>query len=653
MKSLPKYIFENINNLILENKLGKQDLTKHQNNYIYQLLNYIITNGRTTENASYKERKKLGKHNQLPFTKIKIGTKTLSPDWFNIQDIKELKNNISKHGFAYKSLTYSNKILNFNEMSDEDYDDLINSETFLPDKFHYSLFHALTDNGLKSINDLLKIGDDKTYFYYKLFNITFNVAQKKSVEIKYNGDTIKLNNFINKKNKQFIKNKDIKSVHFISDFNELDNLCKEINNNNLDYNFGLYKVIWTKIDKSSFISLRIYTEDQELGTCVLFNRLKSYTDKITRDVIINTLNKYPKFNNLVKDEIWIKSYVYQLKSIEQLIKSKGKNRLDYTMVRFGDKVHDVLHVDYDIPKNVEKFIIDYSKSVKSYANQYDNIMGINDSEYNKNGSNKDNYDPSDVLLIHNNINEFDIYNFKDNKHNKESVEEFKQKLCELYNDGKYFGLSLKQLSHKGQIETYNLINENVSLSNIKLENIGTTNNPIYYNDSKDGNGNTISLYFTAKISKNADININDDPDNPDKTEELSVNRYELSLRTFGGYIGMDIALSDHGKSSKISLGKSSKNVWCDGIFDKLNKYIGDDNLSVFNKYKGDLKESYIKDLDPNDITQIDYFKFLFKVFVNEKDNWKNIFKHINNPIAYIANSALKFGPRCLPYTIIH
>jgi hypothetical protein len=123
MKSLPKYIFENINNLILENKLGKQDLTKHQNNYIYQLLNYIITNGKTTENASYKERKKLGKHNQLPFTKIKIGTKTLSPDWFNIQDIKELKNNISKHGFAYKSLTYSNKILNFNEMSDEDYDD--------------------------------------------------------------------------------------------------------------------------------------------------------------------------------------------------------------------------------------------------------------------------------------------------------------------------------------------------------------------------------------------------------------------------------------------------------------------------------------------------------------------------------------------------
>jgi hypothetical protein len=672
MKSLSSYIFESVNNIILESRLGKADISKHQYNYVYQLLNYIITEGKTKENTSDEELKELNDKNiQLPFTDIKFGSEKLSHEWFNIEDIKELKNNISKHGFSYKSLQYSNnKTLNFNEMSDEEYDDLINSETFLPDKFHYSLFHALKDKGLESINNILKVSDDKTYFYYKLFNIRSNIGQKKSVKIEDNGNTIKLDDFINKKYKQFInseENKNIKSVHFISSFNKLHELCQKINDKTLNFNLGLYKVIWTKIDKSSFVPLRIYTADQELGTCVLFNSLKSYKDEITKDVIINILNSkssdYPRFSNLVKDTNWIKSYVYQLKSIEELIKSNGKDQSVYTMVRFGDKLHDVLNVDYDIPPKVKKFITDYSKSVNSYASQYDIIMGMDDSEYNKNGSNKDNYDPSDVLLIHNDIDELGNYNFKDNGDygSKTGVEGFKKKLCELCKDGKYFGISLKQLSNKGKIETYNLIDENVSLSNIELENIGSTNNPLYYNDAKDGGGNSISLYFTGKITKGDDTLINNDPDKPKNAEELSINRYKLSLRTFGRYIGIDIALSDHGKSGKISLGKSSKTVWCDGVFNELNKYLGEDNLILFNKYKKDLslsehssKLSYInKDLDPSNKNKIDYFKYLFKVFVNEKNNWKNIFKNINNPIVYIANSALKFGPRCLPYTIIH
>ena len=84
-------------------------------------------------------------------------------------------------------------------------------------------------------------------------------------------------------------------------------------------------------------------------------------------------------------------------------------------------------------------------------------------------------------------------------------------------------------------------------------------------------------------------------------------------------------------------------------------------MSLFNKYKKDLtlsehssKLSYInKDLDPSDIKKIDYFKYLFKILAIEynKGN-KELFRGIN-PIERIANSALKFGTRCLPYMIIH
>lgn len=666
-----KSLFECIEEYIFESKLGNSDLPKHQYNYIYQLLNYIIS-GKTKEEydkLSKNEKSKLfGDNPKLPFTKIKINNTILNPEWFEKENVVHLKNKFDDENIKFKELNYKNKNIIFHnttELSDDEYDQLIDSEEFLPDKFHYALFYCLTDNGLKALNNLFKtnISDniedniknisnekEKYYYDYKLFNLTRNKVQKKGLK---DYKRINLNSKINSIYTKFKSENNIDNIHKIDSFDLIDKLNEELNNELKPYTnerFGIYKVIWNKIDKSAFIPIRIYTADQENATCELFNYFKNSDEKINKTNIINILNNSsnPGFVNIASDNKWINSYLKQIPAILKFLKGNAK---DYTMVRFNKDSIDKLE-----DGNIKTFAKNYTESVNSYAKNYDKIMQLPE----KNGSNKDNYDPSDVLLIHKDIQNIKKYNFSGKEDKSiEAIEKFKKEICELYDNKMFYGISLKQITSSPKIELYNLLNESTVLTDIELDN----SNGELYNDANDGKGKSIALYFTANIKGVKNIIIDDNPENDEDIIDISKGkkRYKLSLRTFGNYIGIDIALSEpNKKGAEVSLGKSSKSIWCDGIFNELNKYLGN-NMSLFNKYKRDLtlsehssKLSYInKDLDPSDIKKIDYFKYLFKILAIEYNKGdKELFRGIN-PIERIANSALKFGTRCLPYMIIH
>lgn len=651
MKSLSSYIFENINNLILESKLGKADLSKHQNNYIYQLLNYIISGGKTQQDVNDKkyDNKELGNNNKLPRYQIKFikgqDSVDLKPEWFNIGKIKKLKTSVESNKFVYSYwLSKTNESLLDNIidiMEDNEFYEALDSEEFLPDKFHFALFYCLTDEGLKELNTLY------TKNYYKLFNITYSVNQKRVKSKKQIiTDADDKNIIINGKNLSSIWNKisskykkdNENSIHSISNFIDLNTINKKINQELSDTNeeFALYKIIWTKLDKSAFTNIKITTKNQEEGTCYIFNYISENKDikEIDSSLIKNILTE----NNLVNvasDDKWIKSYEYQIPAIIKIAKQLGPDWHDFVLKRYDT--------------NAKGFVGMYSNLSKNYAKLLN--------------GNKDNYDPSDILLFNKNIKDIselselsDKLKLNNDEKSKEikDIQRYKTIYNELYKSNLFRGISLKQLSDEPEIELFNYTAD-YSIDNIQLEKQSDGN---YYHISKSSDkkeGNSISVFFTCDINTKSKQNIDTkitngneiNPSNEDKGIEYKKQlKYKLSLRTFGKYIAMDIAIAN-GLSGKISLGKSSKNVW-GNIFKEVIKTANMPDYLEKEVSKSFSIKEYSTRIDSGEKKYISDMQSIFKALVDlTKD------KDSKNYIKDIANSALKFGPDCLPYIIIH
>ena len=364
------------------------------------------------------------------------------------------------------------------------------------------------------------------------------------------------------------------------------------------------KSIWGSIWKQPFSGMKVVTRDQEVATCILFNQLVEENkfkeidpkDKETLHIIKSIINTIT--NNF--DNEWARSYIYQMNSLFKYL--SGQKIENFRMERYnGDKQFS----DWEVSKIYGKLINTYTKAI---------------------GGEKDNWDPTDAILY--DINKKDeIITILNNcqtlisKLNEENgLYNFRNEFNKLYKGFFFRGISLKKLSKPGVLEEFNITGKsNLEINNFELQDF---NGKPYYEQDK-----TIYVIFKAKLHLNQTDNIvpeitNDD--NPDKSKEVIENndlkRFKLCMRTNGKSIACDLSLCKaNSNSTGPSLGKCSVVVW--------RKCLGfDKDKTLYATQIKDIKEKFIE-------------------IITGKDN--------KDMVLEMSSSAIKCGPNCLPFILIH
>lgn len=414
---------------------------------------------------------------------------------------------------------------------------------------------------------------------------------------------------------------------------DVSNILKNALKNN-DIKNSIKGNIFYRIDKIPFSGVKVITRDQEVTTCFLFNTLvkecasleafdkifSNSNDKETlkyiKSIITKICDKY--------DNTWAKSFIYQMQAISSIIKEEHKenNFTSLKMERYGGDDH---FKDWKLSKI-------YSNVIQGYASKL-NMQ-------------KDSLDPTDVILfdtkdedsinkILNNCNEF-ISNIKiDTENHNADNSEFKNEFLKLYNvhiieDNKsekdifFKGLSLKKINSNYKIDKFN-ITENTEFDFDKIE----LNNDLKY---KEANKTVFIIVKGEIINKKRNEHITtvkEDNVIPDKQTSVSTDvkhRYKICLRTNGNKIACDVSQCKQSSNSSFttgpSLGKCPVAIW--------NGYLKD--------YVSDFKES------PN-ATDISVYKEGF-IKMCEDNNLDKILQDI-------ITNAIKCGPSCLPFIVIH
>lgn len=342
---------------------------------------------------------------------------------------------------------------------------------------------------------------------------------------------------------------------------------------------------------------RVTTREQEMATCLAWNALIMEVDNIkdydgrTKKSIIDSPKELKQLVSELGENIcngdWIKSIQFQIGAIQRFLKSRGLNWTDYRMCRYG-------HEDYISKSGVpmESYVgAAHEKFVKAYMD----LIARQDDENNQKVQ-KDNFDPSDVILYkRNNINSIvkkfgEMSSAAKSATTSESILELYRK---MYADNELFGISLKKMASGGSYQVFN-ISKQTADSNIKIESV--TNNK-----KSTSNAHQAELAITGKFN----LSGVSDPDDPEYN--LITNKVIATVRSFGDSNGMDIK-----EESGPAIGKVPVRIWTKAL--NVNANDLDAAIAEFEKWT-----------------------------VEEK--WP--------ALAEIVAAGMKNGPWCLPFILIH
>ena len=483
-----------------------------------------------------------------------------------------------------------------------------------------------------------------SYLFGEDNNITLNICIKPGQKAPTPENSISLSpedfdiNYIKSKDGFNVNSyKDIDFSKFSVD--DVSNILKKALKNNEVKN-SIKGNIFYRIDKIPFSGVKVVTRDQEVTTCFLFNTIVNECNTLNEfDKIFSNPNDKETLNKIKSiiikicdkyDNAWVKSFIYQMQAISKIIKEEHKENKfkSLKMERYGG----------DKEFNDWSLSITYANVIQDYASKL--------------GMQKDSLDPTDVILfdeddeetiktILNNSNNL-ISKIKidsENHHNDNS--EFKNEFLKLYNidivtDNKsnenifFKGLSLKKINDNYKIDKFN-ITENTEFNFDSLELI---NNQKYKIANK-----TIFIIVTGEIEnkkRNEYITaIKEDNIIPDEQNIISTDvkhRYKICLRTNGNKIACDVAqckqssgLNNKSFTTGPSLGKCPVTIW--------NKHL--------KKYVSNFKES------PNSSDIEIYKEGFIKMCDTLNDNQLTLI------LQDIITNAIKCGPNCLPFIVIH
>ena len=344
----------------------------------------------------------------------------------------------------------------------------------------------------------------------------------------------------------------------------------------------------------------VKTEDQENATCLVFN---AYMDSVENDKDFSKIGNLEhikemldeKFPSHSFDNTWLECFSNQVISIVNYLHRTGnKNIASYRLARFDEKgEHAVVSRAY-------------TNMVKEYAKIK--------------GARRDVFDPTDVILFDKNKNKIDvIMEYCKEPSDDESANQirsnflkycFKPRIC--------MGISLKKLSKSGKIKEYNTGSESIkSLESYQII-------PPKKQTSK---------YIMVKC--NGVFNL-DEATDIDKKPIDNITSITLTLRTFDkGVVAMDATVTNtNGSYEGPSLGKCPAAIWR-----KLLNVEGADEKKIdacIEKFVGFVKpKGKVLDLNNPD-PKVEY-----------RD------PKVLDGLKKLINGALKEGPSCFPFVLIH
>lgn len=367
--------------------------------------------------------------------------------------------------------------------------------------------------------------------------------------------------------------------------------------------------LWTSIIKRPYsVGNRVSTKDQETATCLVWNSLmyilKDINTEVDRDLIDNIVSKIS--NNFDND--WKFNFYNQYESIKKLLQKyyhiDDSDIHKFRLRRYGDSIDDSIlqkelsdTYEEDI-ENSQKLVNTYKEFVDTYCRSINRIF---DSK-----SNKDSYDPSDVILfrtdsISDNISKLNnlIDILKDAT--EEELNKVHSDFIDIFYKGdlSLAGISLKKLTGSGRVE---LVNVGSGINTISVSSIDRVN----ISDS----------YKTMNIILSGNFKLGNTAFDDNTSSKEEFNKLRLNIRSKGRYIMMDTMLLDGRKET--SLGKCPIDIWLD-VFNMKNTSRTSNNIS-------NVISSIHKQLEDNDILE---------------------------KLEICIEASLKKGPWCLPFIIIH
>ena len=320
---------------------------------------------------------------------------------------------------------------------------------------------------------------------------------------------------------------------------------------------------------------RVSTASQESATVAVWNKYieeVDYFDLDNEDYIRNLVEDIStKF-----DTEWISTFQKQVKLINHYIISIGENPLDYKLTRYGDSA--------------------IGNAYKNFVENYTKIISDGDGQ-------KDNFDPSDVLLykhksekkIESILNSYKLTDI-------DSCIDCKTKFIDsLFIPKLLQGISLKKIAAKknGLYELFN-IGDNVRI-------------PIVSNFETTLGKNQITIL--CKGNFNLDNMTDDLGDEIESEKEIKLVMRSFGYAKKGNEVAIDATLNI-GKNP--SLGKCPKRIWMKLLnittkdYQNLPKCI-----SIFNEY-----------IEKNKPT-------------------------IKNDLTKLIQACIKEGPNCFPFVLLH
>lgn len=340
---------------------------------------------------------------------------------------------------------------------------------------------------------------------------------------------------------------------------------------------------------------RVSTTSQEVGTCLVWNMYVSegkgkYDEEVLNIDYLKELLS-PLSNNFETD--WYNSFIKQVNMIRKFLERfriGGKNHINPLDYKLERYGYSDESYDFKVANAYKKFIETYCKSLNA---------------------NKDNLEPSDVICFNvknSTKQEFiDKFNELENIAKTDPLSAKEKYINDLFLTGKFFGISLKKITSKNP--TYELYNIGGNKERIP-ESVES-----YTIKSNTENG--IGIICKGKF-KFID-NVIDEKTGKEINEDES--RYcKVTLRTFGNnQTGIDVQLCHNEEGS--------------GLAPSMGKAAIEEVRTILKKYTN------------NSLKNIKEYKEAFNEMLNDKDSLKYL--------ATIIRSAVKNGPNCFPFVIVH
>lgn len=355
---------------------------------------------------------------------------------------------------------------------------------------------------------------------------------------------------------------------------------------------------------------RVKTADQENGTCIIWNRYINLLNNIDAKESVKMDVKFVESILKGFSYDWMDSFSTQIATIYNFLKNEDETPEEYMMVRYGGDIKGLnkLVEDNEIDdeataKTLERVGKAYAAAIKAYVSNFP-------------GSQKDNFDPSDVILYKvSDVNNIIIPNLEyitkafDSK-DEVGVKEAKQSFIDkLFKTHSMFGVSLKKVSsyRAPQCDLFN-INYDEKSSNIKV----TGNTGV----QESGTGLKIICSGNFKFSGITSAD-NNEKESGEKTGGVKESKISINMRTFGGSIGIDCCVVN-GSHTEPALGKCPVAHWR-------------------------------KELEVDQKSDLIACK---EALVKKMESFENL-EHQNEFLENIIKYAGKEGPACFPFILIH